>query len=173
MAISSHSPPPPSLMCDLPCYALAHCQLSCPVFLGRCWPQIHQQCTPLLLRCKVMQFKKDIFERNLGPFPNCIPAIGEGSRYNWPNYISSSRLQRQRYIAELKKVNSSWKRKSKALKQSWQLFQHERDIARQNDLFLIKSNVPDLCLYSIDEVRWINKTYRALSKRLGPVTPKK
>ncbi len=133
-------------------------------FPGRCWPQVHDECVPLLLRCSVMSFKKSMYEANVGPFENCIPAIGEGSRHAWPDAAASS--SRQLCISLLKRKHSSWKKDSSMLKSAWADFQEESDIWRRNDLYAIKASIPDLCLYSIDEVKWMNKSYRALEKKI-------
>ncbi len=106
-----------------------------------------------------------MFETHSTAFTNCIPAIGEGSRIKWPDLAPGH--QRQLSISHLKSKNPKWKSESKILTKSWKLYKHENDITRRDDLYCVKSSVPDLCLYSIDEVRWIKKNYRALEKRLG------
>ncbi len=111
-----------------------------------------------------MEYKKTNFDEDQSGYPKCIPAIGEGARNSW---VFDGKYRRHDFIGMLKKKNMSWKTKAKQLNTFSKSYQRKIDCFRLDDLYSIKSSITEICLYSPEEVKWIQKNYRVLKKRIG------
>ncbi len=126
-------------------------------FLGRCWPTIHIECEPFILRCEVMTFKKTYFEASKR-YCHCIPAVGESVRKKWatPNLVH----RRRDCISHLKKEQKGWRKLATGLKEAW-LARTEK-VYREQQLDLFNLQQAPLNSYTTEEINWIRKIFRKL-----------
>ncbi len=129
---------------------------------GRCWPQIHKECFPFIKRCKVMAAKFLYFKSSNRSFIDCIPAAGEAVRLRW---CCKRHTKRKKVILSLKSANKTWKRTSFSLKSVWQMCRHEQNASALQQLCHIRSF--ELSMYNSVEIKWLQKNYRILAKRMS------